>query len=199
MNKARITPETFVPLKVGYVIKFGESSRLYVVQGPSEEEEERSSMPVRNDTMTNSKTSAKEEDNGVDWGFGPDATEDEEEKNIGFLDSAPDKDISYYADDPQKALKAFFTREGVDMEYDVEEIGHGSKRQFHCRIPLPIDTPNGRQISAEATTNGKKKDALAQAILEACRLLHAQGILKGNCSHYGVINTFCINASIIND
>ncbi|GAU88308.1 hypothetical protein RvY_01033-2 [Ramazzottius varieornatus] len=183
VNKIKVAPETYVPLKVGYVIKFGESTRLYIVQGPSEDDED-TSVPVTGNSRPEAKVPPKEEDNGVDWGFGPDATEEEEEKDIGFLDSisTADKDISYYADDPAKALKAFFTREGVDMEYDIEEIGHGNKRQFHCRIPLPIDTPNGRQIMAEATTNGKKKEALAQAIVEACRILHSQGMLKGTTS-----------------
>lgn len=118
---------------------------------------------------------------GVDWGFGPDATDEAEEKEIGFLESTT-VDDSYYAEDPKKALNAFFVREGMDMEYDVEEIGQGYKKQFHCRIPLPVETPNGRQMVAEAVVHGKKKEALAAAILEACRILHAKGMLKGQYS-----------------
>ena len=67
------------------------------------------------------------------------------------------------------------------MQHEMEEIGSGNKKQYHCRIPLPVDAPNGRQLIADATAN-RKKDALAQAILEACRLLDAQGALKGTTS-----------------
>ncbi|XP_055338674.1 kanadaptin-like isoform X2 [Paramacrobiotus metropolitanus] len=122
------------------------------------------------------------EDSGIDWGFGTDASDEVEEKEVGFLEAAVSGDDAYFRDDPKKALNAFFVREGMDMEYDVEEIGQGYKKQFLCRIPLPVETTNGRQLVAEATVHGKKKEALAAAILEACRILHAKGVLKGTTS-----------------
>ena len=53
--------------------------------------------------------------------------------------------------------------------YNVEEKGCA---HFVCKIELPCDMPNGGPASAEATVKGgKKKDAVIQAALEACRIL----------------------------
>ena len=42
---------------------------------------------------------------------------------------------------------------------------------------LPIDTATGEPVYAEATT-GKKKEAVLQCALNACRLLESQGMLR---------------------
>eukprot|EP00951_Prasinocladus_malaysianus_P025437 scaffold223125_cov39-Prasinocladus_malaysianus.AAC.1 len=36
LNKKRLKPKVYAPLRVGDMIKFGQSSRLYVLQGPAE-------------------------------------------------------------------------------------------------------------------------------------------------------------------
>lgn len=46
LNKSRIPAEEFVRLHVGFVMKFGGSTRLYVLQGPSEDEERESDLSV---------------------------------------------------------------------------------------------------------------------------------------------------------
>ena len=46
INKRKLFPNKYYRLKVGYVIKFGGSSRLHILQGPQEDQEEESEMTV---------------------------------------------------------------------------------------------------------------------------------------------------------
>ena len=43
---------------------------------------------------------------------------------------------------------------------------------------LPIDGPSGESLYAEAAVAGKKKDAVLECALEACRMLDASGLLR---------------------
>ena len=76
---------------------------------------------------------------------------------------------SLYIDDPKKALKNWFEREGYELEFKVEEKGYA---QFHCRINLPVD---GEPNFAEAQVKGNQKEAVIQAALEAFRVLDRLG------------------------
>ncbi|XP_023234233.1 kanadaptin-like [Centruroides sculpturatus] len=187
LNKERLRPRTYYRMHVGHMLKFGGSSRMFILQGPSEDEENESEYTVTEIKemrrqqeeklkMLEEKEKCKEEESheseGIDWGLGEDAEEDASTENP-FALSTPNEDL--YLDDPKKTLRGWFEREGYDLEYDVEEKGFG---QFTCKIQLPIDTPNGEYVYAEASVRGKKKEAVAACALEACRILDRYGLLR---------------------
>jgi protein phosphatase 1D len=100
-----------------------------------------------------------------------DAEEEPDEKNPFALDAEPLNEASY-ADDPKKTLRGWFEREGLDLEYECTEKGYAT---FHCTVSLPLEEGT---VVAEATVKGKKKEAVAQCALEACRLLDRRGVLR---------------------
>lgn len=161
LNKKKIIPKIYYKLKVGYVIKFGGSTRLHIFQGPEEDEEEE-----KTDTP-------KTEDDVCSWGMGEDAEEEDDLSENPFALSTPNEDL--YSEDPKKTLKNWFEREGYEVEYDVEEKGF---KTFSCRVQLPIDTPTGDFMPVEASVTGKKKEAVIACALEACRTLDRLGLLR---------------------
>lgn len=188
LNKERIEPRTYYRLHVGHMIKFGGSSRMFVLQGPSEDQENESEFTVtelkemrkqheEKLKLLQEKEKQKEaeetvEDKGIDWGLGEDAEEDVSTENP-FALSTPNEDL--YLDDPKKTLRGWFEREGYDLDYEVEEKGFG---HFSCKVHLPIDTPTSEYMYAEASVKGKKKEAVAACALEACRILDRCGLLR---------------------
>ncbi|NXP47304.1 NADAP protein, partial [Heliornis fulica] len=106
--------------------------------------------------------------------LGEDAEEDEVEENPIAIDFQDIQD-AFYMKDPRKALQGFFDREGEELEYEFDDRGHNS---WLCRIKLPVDDASGKQLVAEILHSGKKKEAMIQCALEACRLLDARGVLR---------------------
>ncbi|XP_019627534.1 PREDICTED: kanadaptin-like [Branchiostoma belcheri] len=210
MNKMEVKPKVYYRLRVGYMIKFGGSSRMYILQGPDEDQEEESEMTATElrelhrqerekaeqadtDDVTESRETQEEEmeewrsrkkkerdveEEGISWGMEEDAEEEEEDDRNPFSLELTEEKEAYYVKDPKKALKNFFEREGEELEYEVEEKGTSFHRQFYCRVRLPVEGPDGREQYAEATTSGKKKEAVLACALEACRLLDAYGVLR---------------------
>lgn len=160
LNKQPVKPKIYYKLKVGYILKFGGSSRLHIFQGPEEDEE---------------VETKKSEEKNVDvctWGMGEDA---EEEEDGGINPFAATANEELYLEDPKKTLRGWFEREGYELEYKVEEKGY---QTFMCCIKLPIDTPTGEFMPVEATVSGKKKEAVVACALEACRTLDRLGLLR---------------------
>lgn len=46
LNKRRIPPKTYIRLRVGHMIRFGNSSRSFLFQGPDEDQEEESELTI---------------------------------------------------------------------------------------------------------------------------------------------------------
>eukprot|EP00092_Neocalanus_flemingeri_P004745 GFUD01005110.1.p1 GENE.GFUD01005110.1~~GFUD01005110.1.p1 ORF type:complete len:740 (-),score=266.57 GFUD01005110.1:100-2319(-) len=197
-NKKKCFPKTFYRLRVGHMLKFGGSTRTVLLQGPDEDEEEESDLSVtelKALSAEKAKKKAEEEQEklkkleeleaaeeginqeklsrGISWGMEDDAMEEESfpdmQKNP-FAELANNEDL--YIEDPKQALRKWFEREGYELEFKVEEKGYA---QFHCRIDLPVD---GEPNFAEAQVKGKKKEAVIQAALEACRVLDRLGVLR---------------------
>ncbi|XP_077477516.1 kanadaptin [Stigmatopora argus] len=116
------------------------------------------------------------EDAGCSWGMEEEhlPEEDDNEENPFSTEFREDQEAAYLKD-PKKALQGFYEREGEELEFEYEDKSHGS---WLCRIKLPLDDASGRQLVAEVTHAGKKKEAALQCCLEACRMLEARGVLR---------------------
>ncbi|NXU59226.1 NADAP protein, partial [Turnix velox] len=199
LNKARVPPRTYCRVRVGHGLRFGGSSRLFLLQGPEEDQESESELTVTQlkalrkqqqakleKTMLGEDSDEEEEkeerrseksqnsDMSCSWGMGEDAEEDDAEENPIAIDFQDVQD-AFYMKDPRKALQGFFDREGEELEYEYDDRGHNS---WLCRIKLPVDDASGKQLVAEVLHSGKKKEAMVQCALEACRLLDARGVFR---------------------
>ncbi|XP_049451418.1 kanadaptin isoform X1 [Epinephelus fuscoguttatus] len=211
VNKNKIPPKTYIRLRVGHVLKFGGSTRLFILQGPEFDEEEESELTVtelrekarkqreelekrmmgdgsdddddegekegdKQGESNKGQSKLSNEDSGCSWGMAEEAVpeEDENEENPFSTEFNEDQEAAYLKD-PKKALQGFYDREGEELEFEYEDKSHGS---WLCRIKLPVDDAMGRQLVAEVTHTGKKKEAAIQCCLEACRMLEARGLLR---------------------
>lgn len=204
VNKKRIESNTYIPVNIDSILKFGLSTRMYILHGPkptnnsddltinlSHEEMKRikqkqaqvamklrARKEVEEEEMSEMKRLEETESAMVNWGM-RDLEDEQEENDNGeenpFAVVGEIGDESYYSSDPKKALRIYFEREGEDLEYDVEDLSSG---KFKCSIRLPISNKMGAPMYAEVTHDGKKKECVAQCALEACRILDSEGVLR---------------------
>ncbi|CAG9794403.1 unnamed protein product [Diatraea saccharalis] len=194
LNKERLKSNHYTRVRVGHQIKFGSSSRTYIMVGPDfdcEGESELSVTEIKQRALNMKlerkriieedkerrekdrlEEERKREEQGIDWGMGEDA---EEEPDLAENPYASTANEELYLDDPKKTLRGYFEREGHDLNYDCEERGVG---QFICRVELPIDDARGNPVKAEVIHRGKKKEAVIACALEACRILDRAGLLR---------------------
>ncbi|CAK1546419.1 unnamed protein product [Leptosia nina] len=194
LNKETLRHKHYTRVRVGHQIKFGTSTRTYVMLGPDYDCEGESELTVteikrRAEQMKLERQrmiqEAKEqrererleeekrkEEQGIDWGMGEDA---DEATDLADNPYAVTTNEELYLEDPKKTLRGYFEREGHELNYDCEERGVG---QFICRVELPLDDPHGRPVVAEVMHRGKKKEAVVACALEACRILDRAGVLR---------------------
>ncbi|CAH1791659.1 unnamed protein product [Owenia fusiformis] len=192
-NKVKLNPRIYYRLRVGHMVKFGGSTRLFILQGPAEDQEEESELSITEmkelrerqkneleilkaaelEKSEGSVGRIESSNDGCSWGIDDDAMETEGDNPFALPDP---KDEELYIDDPKKSLRGWFEREGYDQpEYDCEEVSRGT---YRCRVDLPVDSPTGQDVVAEAEVSGKKRDAVVACALEACRILDRYDVLR---------------------
>lgn len=194
LNKDRLKVSHYTRVRVGHQIKFGNSTRTYILLGPDFDAEGESELSVTEikqrantmkverdrmiqDAIEQRERERKEEERrrdemGIDWGMGEDA---EEEPDLADNPYAVTANEELYLEDPKKTLRGYFEREGHELNYNCDEKGVG---QFVCRVELPIDDARGNPVVAEVIHKGKKKEAVIACALEACRILDRAGLLR---------------------
>ncbi|XP_072948596.1 kanadaptin [Epargyreus clarus] len=194
LNRDKLKPQHYTRVRVGHQIKFGTSTRTYIMLGPdfdcegeselsvTEIKQKAQDLKLERDRMIKEAIEQRErdkieeekrrEEQGIDWGMGEDA---EEEPDLADNPYAMAANEELYLDDPKKTLRGYYEREGHELSYDCEERGVG---QYICRVELPIDDARGRPVVAEVIHRGKKKEAVVACALEACRILDRAGLLR---------------------
>ncbi|XP_055534938.1 kanadaptin [Wyeomyia smithii] len=190
LNKQRLTPNTYVRVRVGYMVKLGSSSRTYILQGPSEDSDDPSELTITElkqqrqqkeqlqremaeiERQEKERIAKLKEEEGINWGMAEDA---DEETDLTHNPYAVSNNEELFLDDPKKTLRGYFEREGHDLDYRLEELSAGT---YVCKVELPVDDDFGRPIVAEASHKGKKKEVVIQCALEACRILDRYGLLR---------------------
>lgn len=140
LNKKRIESNQFVQVNVDSIIKFGLSTRMYILHGPkpsnnsddlninlSHEQMRKikhrhAQLAMKLKVQKELEEEEKEEleqmngKSSIDWGMRDDEENDEvKDKPDGPNPFAVigDMDESYYSADPKKALRVYFEREGL--------------------------------------------------------------------------------------
>uniref|UniRef100_H3A567 Solute carrier family 4 member 1 adaptor protein n=1 Tax=Latimeria chalumnae TaxID=7897 RepID=H3A567_LATCH len=208
LNKTKIPPKTYLRLRVGHVVKFGGSTRLFVLQGPEDDQEAELDMTVTQLKELRKKQqeelekkmlgedsdedreleeeadqlgSSGREEAGCTWGIGDDAVDDEADENPFAMEYLEEREASYMKD-PKKALQGFYDREGEELEYEYDSRGPGI---WLCRVRLPVEDLFGKPLVAEVVHAGRKKEAMIQCALEACRILDSRGVLRQEAGEGG--------------
>lgn len=141
VNKQRVPPKTYIRLRVGYMLKFGASTRNLILHGPSFDEEAESELTITEMKELRRKKEQelkdkiaeeqkRKEAEGVSWGMADDA---DEETDLSVNPFAATNNEELFLQDPKKTLRGFFEREGFDLEYKVDEMAAGS---YICRYDL---------------------------------------------------------------
>jgi pSer/pThr/pTyr-binding forkhead associated (FHA) protein len=170
LNKLLVPKEEHVRIRVGDMLRFGASSRLFVLQGELEPER-----------ILSTPTPANEE---ITWGFGQDAFVGDEwvgkDLVLGLVDRSTIDPNEYYLKDPKKALELWFSNRGEDLEIKVQEDDDKNSVSYISRIELPIETGSGQLVAIGTGTSKKKSER--DACIEACAKLDKLEILRSSDS-----------------
>ncbi|XP_017485251.1 PREDICTED: kanadaptin-like [Rhagoletis zephyria] len=180
-NKVKVDTGKMIKLSPNNnVIKFGASTRFFILGSKEEEEnddddDEPNSVGIPHDADKDSAV-----DEGCTWGM-QFAECDGEEEETG--DSMALKSIisamkggekiesanqNAYSENPYRCIQQWFEREGHHFDFKVETIN----TKFKCNFELPID---GQWVSIEGELANRKKDAINNACSKCCSILdHAQ-------------------------
>ncbi|KAK2663201.1 hypothetical protein Ddye_001775 [Dipteronia dyeriana] len=147
VNKNQVKKRVYVDVHVGDVIRFGQSSRLYIFQGPSElmpvekdlkiirESKMQQEMMDREDSLRRARINSSLAD-GISWGMGEDAIEEAEDD---------DDEVTWQTYKGQLTEKQEKTREKIIKR--TEKIAHMKKE---------IDLIRAKDISQGGLTQGQQ-------------------------------------------
>lgn len=139
VNKMKVPPKTYVRLRVGYMLKFGASTRNYILQGPGFDQEAESELTITEMKELKIKKlleaqqkqveeEKQKEEAGISWGMTDDA---DEETDLSHNPFASTNNEELFLQDPKKTLRGFFEREGLNLDYKVDEVSNGT---YTCRF-----------------------------------------------------------------
>ena len=145
LNKQQLPPKSHIRIRAGHMFKLGVSTRMFILQGPPEDEEPESELTVTQlkelrlkreaqldgilvsddqDQERDEKPKKEEppsEKEGIDWGMGEDAVDENPHADNPFaLDADAVLNEDLYLEDPKKTLRGWFEREGYELEYKVQ-------------------------------------------------------------------------------
>lgn len=138
VNKQKIPSKTYVRVRVGYMMTFGGSTRRLILQGPEADAEPESALTITEmkeqkrlqaeAVVEAAKVEAeRKEAEGATWGMAEDA---DEETDLSINPYASTNNEELYLQDPKKTLRGYFEREGLDLDYKVDELAVAS---FVCK------------------------------------------------------------------
>lgn len=152
LNKKQIPPKVYCRLRSGHIFRLGASTRLFILQGPEDDQEPISELSVtqlkelkqrkleemshlENEELAegfdhisvfSNSGSPLAHSGGIDWGLGEDAKEENPfAENPYALPEEAMGNESLYLDDPKKTLRGWFEREGYELEYKVSLMSRG--------------------------------------------------------------------------
>lgn len=152
LNKKRLESSTFVKLYSGDLVKFGASSRLYIIHGATEREFTTLMFKPVHTVPLVQKLDVKEEEEEVEL----------------TLNGKPIPPAVFYKD-PKGVLSTWFEQQGYELNIEYEETEQG----FMGNIQMPVEFLN---FVASATA-AKKKEVEKEVCLQACRKLSEKGLL----------------------
>ncbi|KAI9593479.1 hypothetical protein BDF19DRAFT_447889 [Syncephalis fuscata] len=181
INKRQIPPRKHIELRPGDHVRFGESTRTHILQGPDIRARLKEEAEAR--LQEQKKQEQKIESTGVTWGFSEDVTDDGGIIRAA-MESGSDATKASYHEDPKKALRHYMEHRGYAMEFEMQdEFEHGF-HTFTARIQLPIHDEDGAVVWASGSA-GRKKDAERVASLDAMEKLDAHGELDTRNAQQG--------------
>lgn len=139
LNKQQLPPNVFCRVHSGHIFKMGVSTRLFVLQGPEEDQEPVSELSVSqikehkrlrelHDTnidnfqepnleLCNKKSTLVS--SGINWGMSEDAEDENPSAENPFAIADDSSYETLNLDDPKKTLRGWFEREGYELNYQV--------------------------------------------------------------------------------
>ncbi|KNE68786.1 hypothetical protein AMAG_13427 [Allomyces macrogynus ATCC 38327] len=191
LNKKLVPSRQHVRVRSGDMIRFGASSRLFIVHGPRHDEEQLERENAAHEQLARhrqqhrpqpTREAEDEEPLAVSWGFGEDAVEtpldgavlEDDEGTI-----APPANASFLKD-PRKTLTEWLDARGLNLAFDHAEQGSGRDREYMARLEVSLES-EGAAGTVVGTGNGsRKRDAERAAIIQVLAKLDRMGFLVGS-------------------